>query len=94
MAKYSPCINEACFFTETPKEYCVVHHIFNGNPNRKLSEKWGMKIYVVPRWHNFEDYSIHMNEETDLIVKRYGQEIFEAEHGHDKFVKTFGRSWI
>lgn len=92
--KYTPCLNEECIFTQTPKEFCVCHHVFNGNPNRKLSEEWGMKIWVHPLWHDNTPYSIHKNEETDIIVKQYAQAIFEERHGHDKFMEVFKRNWL
>lgn len=94
MAKYTPCLNNECFFTQTPKEYCVVHHIFYGNPGRKLSEKWGMKVYLVPRMHTQNEKAVHENIENDLILKRFGQEKFEELHGHEKFMEVFKTNYL
>ena len=43
---YTPCLNDSCFFTDTPLEYCNVHHVFFGS-DRSKSETWGMKVYFT-----------------------------------------------
>ena len=91
--KYTPCLNDKCFFTETPSEYCNVHHVFFGK-NRKKSEIWGMKVYLKPEWHQNELYSAHKNIETDLKLKQYAQEQFEAKYDHDFFIEIFGKNYL
>ena len=36
----------------TPKNILEEHHIFEGSANRKLSEKYGLKVYLCQAHHN------------------------------------------
>ena len=94
MNKYTECLNDECFFTKIPSEYCERHHIFYGTGNRKLSEKYGMKVYLAPLYHRMYPNGVHRNHANDLMVKQFGQQQFEAEHGHEKFMKTFGKNYL
>ena len=94
MNKYTECLNNECFFTGIPGEYCERHHIFYGSANRKLSEKYGMKVYLAPLYHRLTPFGVHVNRSNDILVKQYGQREFEALHGHDKFMKTFGKNYL
>ena len=93
MNKYTECLNNGCFFTQTPKEYCEIHHIF-GAADRKKSEKWGMKVYLTPLYHRLTPFGVHIKASNSLLVKQYAQREFEAIHGHDKFMKTFGKNYL
>lgn len=92
--KYTPCLNETCFFTNTPSEFCEVHHIFYGSGHRKLSEKYGMKIYLAPDYHRGHKNGVHHNREHDLAVKQFGQREFEKRYDHNTFMKVFGRNYL
>ena len=52
------------------------HHIYGG-PNRRISEREGFYIWLVPRFHNMSDDGIHFNKEFDLRVKRLCQAEYE-----------------
>ena len=69
------------------------HHIFEG-PNRKWSEKFGLKIWLCPEHHNMSDSGIHYNKDFDLAVKRIAQIYFENEYGHPEFMRIFGRNYL
>ncbi len=94
MAKYSPTLNDECFFTGVEKEYCECHHIFGGNPGRKNSEKYGMKVFLVTEYHRLEPLGVHKNRDNDLRVKRYGQSKFEETHSREEFIEIFGRNYL
>lgn len=70
------------------------HHVFEGgtNGNRKMSEKFGLKIYLCAYHHNMSDEGIHFNKELELQVKRMAQEVFEQTHTREEFRKYFGKS--
>jgi len=87
---YTPCLNNSCFFTDSPAERCAVHHVYFGN-DRKKSEKWGMKVYLIPHWHLDTKHSVHMNKETDRLVKRFAQKEFERMYDHEFFIEIFGQ---
>ena len=84
-----------CFVCHTTKDlHC--HHVFEGgtNGNRKMSEKWGMKIWLCGFHHNMSDEGIHFNKELELEVKRMAQEVFEQTHTREEFRQAFNKSYL
>ena len=71
------------------------HHIFGG-PNRKLSEHYGLKVWLCgQQCHENGPGSVHMNRETDLALKEAGQRDFEKIHGtREDFRRIFGKSYL
>lgn len=68
------------------------HHVFFGS-DRKMADKYGLVIDLCYEHHRGE-FSPHHNRELDLQLKRHYQQIFEAEHGHEMFMKLFGRNYL
>lgn len=71
------------------------HHIFGG-PNRKLSEKDGLWIYLRSDWHDMSNYGIHFNKEFDLEVKRMAQKKWQDfyKKTEEDFIKRYGKSYL
>lgn len=70
------------------------HHVFGG-PNRKWSEKYGLKVMLCGNeCHRLGKNSAHMNRETGNSLKRLAQIAFEARHSHDEFMKIFGKNYL
>lgn len=69
------------------------HHIFEG-PNRRLSEQYGLKVWLCARHHNMSGEGVHFNTGLDLRLKRIAQRQFEKQYGHEKFMKLFGRNYL
>jgi hypothetical protein len=69
------------------------HHIYQGC-RRQTSEKYGAVIDLCFYHHNGSNQGVHFNKELDLKLKRDWQRKFEAEHGHDEFMKIFGRNYL
>ena len=80
-----------CVICGRPKE--AVHHVFGG-PNRKNSEKYGLKIPLCNSCHNMSPESIHFNRELDLTIKRKAQKIFESKYSHELFMEVFGKNYL
>lgn len=72
------------------------HHIFFGIGNRRKSEKYGLKVWLCGETcHRNGKKAVHRNRETDLYLKRIGQEAFEATYGdRTDFIREFGKSYI
>jgi hypothetical protein len=70
------------------------HHIFFGMANRKLSEKYGLKVWLCGRDHNQSNDGVHFNRELDLYIKQVGQRAFEREHTREEFMKIFGKNYL
>jgi hypothetical protein len=71
------------------------HHVFFGNANRKLSEKYGMKVWLCAYHHNMSNEGVHMNKDLDLCLKEIAQEYFEKNCGtREEFMQIFGRNYL
>lgn len=69
------------------------HHIYFGNPGRKLSEKWGCWCWLTADEHE-GNTGVHNNRKLDLYLKRVCQKAFEERHGHKKCMEVFGRNYL
>jgi len=77
---------------------CEEHHIFDGNPNRKLSEKYGLKVYLCHDCHNRDakHKSIHFDADEMLKLQRLGQKAFMNYYkkSADEFREIFGKNYL
>lgn len=81
-----------CYVCKT-KYVLHEHHIFYGTANRKLSEKYGLKVWLCGRHHNLSNEGVHFNHDLDFSIKRMAQKKFEETYQDLDFVKIFGRSY-
>lgn len=70
------------------------HHCLHGTANRKLSEEYGLTVWLCPYHHRDTKYGVHGNNEKDLLLKQLAQQKFELTHTRDEFVKIFGRNYL
>ena len=70
------------------------HHIYFGNPNRRISEAWGFWVWLRWDWHNGAEYGVHFNRDLDLRLKRACQERIEENHTRDQFRQIIGKSYL
>lgn len=70
------------------------HHIYFGNPNRRISEENGFWVYLRHDWHNGANYSVHQNRAIDLELKRLCQEKYELTHSREDFRRLIGKSYL
>lgn len=70
-----------------------VHHVY-GASNRKLSEKYGLKVYL--HHHKCHLYGVHKDAELNRMLKAKVQELAMAHYNWsvDDFRKIFGKSYI
>jgi hypothetical protein len=88
-----PTVEKKCYITGAT-EGLHKHHIF-GSANRKLSEQYGLYVYLIPEYHNMSDKGVHFNREFDLQLKREGQMKFEQLYGsREDFIRIFGRNYL
>lgn len=85
--------NKECFICKTTYDLHE-HHIFFGRANRKLSEKYGMKVWLCGRHHNLSNEGVHFHRELDLYIKSIGQKMFEETHTRQEFRDIFGKSYL
>lgn len=71
------------------------HHIFFGNPGRKISEKHGFKIRLCPYCHRLSPNAPHRNRTTDLELKRICQKAYEEQgNTREEFIELIGRNYL
>lgn len=70
------------------------HHIYGGNPRRKISEREGFWVWLNADWHNMSDHGVHFDHELDMRLKRECQAKYEETHSRDQFMALIGRSFL
>lgn len=70
------------------------HHIYFGNPLRKISEAHGFWVWLRWDWHNGSNHGVHFNRDLDLRLKRECQAKFEETHTRDEFMSIIGRNYL
>ena len=74
--------------------YTEEHHVFEGTANRRLSEKYGLKVYLCLFHHREGPEAVHQNARNAERIKMDAQEAFERTHTREEFVNIFGRNWL
>ena len=70
------------------------HHCIHGTANRKLAEKYKLKVRLC--WcHHRSNKGAHHDRELDLFLIRTAQQCFEEQIGdREMFRNEFGKSWL
>lgn len=68
------------------------HHCLNNQPNRKLSEKYGLTVYLCPECHRtvHAEYGLreHLKQTAQRkAMKKYGWSV-------DDFRRIFGKNYL
>lgn len=79
---------------DTPAAYREEHHIMHGTANRRLSEHYGLKVYLCPHHHRTGQEAAHMCQQTDLLLKQAAQRAFEQKHSHEKWMEVFKKNYL
>lgn len=69
------------------------HHIMSGTANRKLSEKYGLTVWLCRRHHTGTDgaqYDPDMNRQ----LRQDAQCAFERKYGHAEWMRIFGKNYM
>lgn len=85
------------------KKECIVcgswnvedHHIYFGVAKRKLSEEYGLKVWLCPTHHRGTQ-GVHgkSGNKLNMELKQLGQKAFEWNHTREEFIKIFGRNYL
>ena len=67
------------------------HHIFSGTANRKLSEQYGLKVYLCPDHHEYGAEAVHKNKIVRLLLEETAKRAFEKKYPEESFREIFGR---
>lgn len=78
------------------------HHIFGG-PDRKVSEKYGLKVWLCNYHHTGSEFSVHHNRDFAQLLHEVGQRKWEhdrieegltPEEARDRFRREFRKSYL
>ena len=71
------------------------HHVFEGTANRRLSEKYGLKVRLCHMsCHEYGKNAVHKDKNFDTKLKVMAQKKFEETHAREEFMTIFGRNFI
>ena len=70
------------------------HHALPGTANRRLSEKYGLKVYLCLQHHTAGPEAVHTNAANRMLVAREAQRAFEKRGSHERWMEIFGRNYI
>ena len=79
---------------DTPAAYREEHHIMHGTANRRLSEHYGIKVYLCTYHHRSGPESAHRCSQTDILLKQAAQRTFERKYSREKWMEVFGRNYL
>jgi hypothetical protein len=73
-----------------------LHHVFEGTGRRKLSDKYGLTVWLCARHHNMSDEGVHFNRKLDLTLKQASQKKAMKHYSCDAetFIRIFGKNYI
>lgn len=69
------------------------HHVFGG-PNRKLSEHYGLKVYLCINHHRCGREAVHKNTQIMQDLHEDGQRAFEKANPGLNFREIFGKNYL
>ena len=69
------------------------HHIMAGTANRKLSEKFGLWVWLCHDCHTGTD-GAQYDPIQNRQLKMDAQFVFERTHTHAEWMKAFGKNYL
>lgn len=69
------------------------HHIFAGVANRKISEKYGLKVFLCKRHHTGKN-GAQYDQDKNLQLKKEAQKKFEALYSHDMWMRLIRKNYL
>lgn len=70
------------------------HHVIYGTAGRRLSEKYGLKVYLCLQHHEQGPAAVHNNQTNARILQKKAQKAFEQKYSHEKWMAVIGRNYI
>ena len=69
------------------------HHIFAGIANRRISEKYGLKVWLCHRDHTGKD-GAQYDPQKNLQLKQEAQRKFEALYDHEMWMRLIRKNYL
>ena len=86
---------KGCYLCGTRNVPLEEHHVFGGTGCRKLSEHYGLQVYLCLACHNMPPRGVHFNRENRENLQKRVQKIAMQHYGWttEDFIKIFGRNF-
>jgi len=75
------------------KTYLERHHIFGGTANRKLSEKYGLWVWLCHDCHTGQD-GAQYDKDKNRLLKMDAQMAFEQTHSREEWMRIIRKNYI
>lgn len=85
--------NDKASYLSGRTDWLEKHHIFGG-ANRKLSEKYGLWVWLTHDEHNEPPHGVHHNIQAMRELQKQGQLAFMAAYPDKDFQAIFGRNYL
>ena len=70
------------------------HHVIPGPAGRRISEEYGLKVYLCLPHHRGSAAAVHQNHDTMLLIQRDAQQAFERTRTREDWMRTVGRNYL
>lgn len=81
-----------CFFCGSQLDL-EEHHVLGGFANRRLSEKYGLKVWLCA-YHHRGTEGVHSSYEANKSLKRLAQIAFESRYSHEEWMRIFRKNYL
>ena len=82
-----------CYYCKTTNNL-EEHHCLYGTANRKIAERFGLKVFLCSEHHRGKNGVHGGNKYLDIKLKQLAQSKFEENHNREDFIKIFGKSFL
>ena len=70
------------------------HHIFDGNPGRRISEENGFKVKLCVGHHRIGEKAVHKDIVMMRLLQQDAKREYEKTHTREQWMKLMGRNYI
>lgn len=92
--RYSSCYLCEKLHNDSSTKLTDMHHMICGPANRKLSEKYGLKVRLCIPHHTAGPEAVHLNHEMMEILQKDAQRAFEEHYPNLFFREIFGINYL
>ena len=83
---------KVCYLTGSRSNLdCHHQHVFGGTANRKISDKYGLWVWLR---HDIHKALHDRDKDLEISLKQDAQRAFEKIYSHEKFMELFRKNYI
>lgn len=70
------------------------HHVMYGNADRKLSERYGLKVYLCYEHHRGNKGVHHDGTDLNILLRQEAQKAFMKKYPDKDWMEIFGKNYL